>query len=88
MKVWLDGRVQNGDQARIPVVDHGLLYGDGVFEGLRVVARRVFRLDAHLERLRISAKAIGLKLPYPSEEIARIVCDTARAFVWCLWQSS
>ena len=45
MKVWIDGEIVDGAQARVPVTDHGLLYGDGVFEGLRVYAGRVFRID-------------------------------------------
>ena len=63
MKVWIEGRVVDGSEARIPVTDHGLLYGDGVFEGIRLAGGRVFRLDSHLERLRHSARAIGLELP-------------------------
>ncbi len=63
MKVWIDGAVIDGEDARLPVTDHGLLYGDGVFEGLRVYGGRVFRIGAHLDRLRISARAIGLALP-------------------------
>lgn len=57
MKVWLDGKVRDPEQARIPVSDHGLLYGDGVFEGIRVYAGRVFQLPRHLERLRLSARS-------------------------------
>ena len=58
MKVWIEGRIVDGADARIPVTDHGLLYGDGVFEGIRLYSGRVFRLDSHLERLRHSARAI------------------------------
>lgn len=80
MKVWLDGKIVEGSEAKISVLDHGLLYGDGVFEGLRILNRRVFRLDDHLRRLTVSAKAIGLTLPRPLEEIGSIVLQTARAF--------
>jgi len=80
MKVWIDGRVVDGADARIPVTDHGLLYGDGVFEGIRVYARRVFRLDLHLARLATSARAIGLGLPGGIEAMREIVLATARAF--------
>ncbi len=79
MKVWIDGRVVDGAEARVPVTDHGLLYGDGVFEGIRAYGRRVFRLDDHLTRLEISARAIGLALP-PRARLREIVLDTARAF--------
>ncbi len=80
MKVWLDGQVRDPEQARIPVTDHGLLYGDGVFEGIRVYAGRVFQLPRHLERLRLSARAIGLELPYPLARLHAIVCETLSAF--------
>ena len=62
-KVWLDGAIVDADQASVPVTDHGLLYGDGIFEGIRVFAGRVFRLDDHLARFAVSAKGIGLTLP-------------------------
>ncbi len=80
MKVWLDGRVVDSAEARIPVNDHGFLYGDGVFEGIRVYARRVFRLERHLERLAVSAAAIGLELPGGAAAMRAIVLETTRAF--------
>jgi branched-chain amino acid aminotransferase len=80
MKVWIDGRVVDGSEARVPVLDHGLLYGDGVFEGIRIYRRRVFRLDDHLRRFRAGAKALALKLPRESDAVREIVLETARAF--------
>jgi branched-chain amino acid aminotransferase len=80
MKVWIEGRIVDGAEARIPVTDHGLLYGDGVFEGIRLYAGRVFRLDTHVERLRHSARAIGLELPGGAGAVREIVIETARAF--------
>ena len=80
MKVWIEGRVVDGSEARIPVTDHGLLYGDGVFEGIRLAGGRVFRLDTHLARLSHSARAIGLELPGGIDSIRKIVLETARAF--------
>jgi branched-chain amino acid aminotransferase len=80
MKVWIEGRIVDGADARIPVTDHGLLYGDGVFEGIRLYAGRVFKLDSHLERLRHSARAIGLELPGGTAAVREIVIATARAF--------
>ena len=62
-RAWLDGRVIPLDEARIPITDHGLLYGDGIFEGIRITAGRVFRLDDHLARFATAARAIGLALP-------------------------
>jgi len=80
MKVWIDGAVVSGDEALVPVTDHGLLYGDGVFEGIRAYGRRVFRLDDHLARLRVSARAIALALPHPEPHVREIVLETLRAF--------
>ena len=79
MKIYIDGTFFSRDDARISVFDHGLLYGDGVFEGLRVYRRRVFRLDAHLARLADSAQAIGLTLPLDQPTLAEAVRDTVRA---------
>lgn len=78
-KVWLDGRVVNGEDARISVFDHGLLYGDGIFEGMRVYAGRVFRQADHLKRLAVSAKAVGLRLP-DDIDLPRVISDTVHAF--------
>ncbi|MCB1759424.1 MAG: aminotransferase class IV [Gammaproteobacteria bacterium] len=70
---WINHRVVPADQAAIPVMDHGLLYGDGIFEGLRFYHGRVFKLEQHLRRLERSARAIALQLPYPLDEIASIL---------------
>jgi branched-chain amino acid aminotransferase len=80
VKVWLDGRVMDGRDARVPVSDHGLLYGDGVFEGIRAYAGRVFRLDDHLARIAVSASAIALDLPGGTRALREIVLETLRAF--------
>ncbi len=79
MKIYIDGRLYPREEARISVFDHGLLYGDGVFEGLRIYARRVFRMDAHLARLAASAQAIGLALPLERAQLADAVRETVRA---------
>jgi branched-chain amino acid aminotransferase len=79
MKIWIDGRITGEADARIPVTDHGLLYGDGVFEGMRIYDRRVFRLRDHLRRLEVGASAIGLELPGGTEALSRAVLETARA---------
>lgn len=76
MKVWIDDGLCADGEDRISVRDHGLLYGDGVFEGLRVYARRVFRLDAHLERLALGARALGIELPGGLRDV---VLGTSRA---------
>lgn len=70
---WIDGRIVPAAEARVSVLDHGLLYGDGVFEGIRYYGRRAFRLRAHLERLDASARAIALALPYAPDDLAAAV---------------
>ncbi len=77
---WLDGEIRPLDQARIPVTDHGLLYGDGVFEGIRFYHGRPFLLAEHLTRLADSARAIALRLPRPLVEIADIVHAVVTAY--------
>jgi branched-chain amino acid aminotransferase len=78
-KVWINGKLLDKDDAKISVYDHGLLYGDGVFEGLRSYGGKVFRLEAHLKRLWNSAKAILLEIPMSREEMARAVNETLKA---------
>ena len=79
MKIYLDGNLVDSAEAKISVFDHGLLYGDGIFEGIRLYGGNVFRLDEHLERLEYSAKAILLKLPWSRKEISDAICATCRA---------
>jgi branched-chain amino acid aminotransferase len=79
MLVSIDGRLVPRAEARVSVFDHGLLYGDGVFEGIRIYARRIFRLDAHLARLEASAHAIGLRLPMDRAALAEAVTEAVRA---------
>lgn len=71
--VWIDGKWYDRSTAVVSVFDHGLLYGDGVFEGIRVYGGRVFRLGAHLDRLYASAKAIWLDVPMAKPDMARVV---------------
>ncbi|HEY3754886.1 MAG TPA: branched-chain-amino-acid transaminase [Opitutaceae bacterium] len=78
MKIYLDGRFVDEADAKVSVFDHGLLYGDGVFEGIRLYDGNVFRLDEHLERLEYSAKAILLDLPASRAELAQATCETCR----------
>lgn len=68
-RVWLDGELVPAERASVSVFDHGLLYGDGVFEGLRLYNHRVFKLRTHLRRLFDSAKAIRLEIPYTLDEL-------------------
>ena len=78
-KVWMNGAVVDGADARVSVFDHGLLYGDGIFEGIRVYSGRVFRQADHLKRLALSARAIGLELP-SDIDFPSVIEETVRAF--------
>lgn len=77
MKIWIDGELVDETDAKISVFDHGLLYGDGVFEGIRVYNGRIFELKAHIRRLYESAKAIRLDIPMSREELIKAVEKTA-----------
>jgi branched-chain amino acid aminotransferase len=76
--IYLDGRLVPKEQAVVSVFDHGLLYGDGIFEGIRAYNGRVFRLDAHLERLFRSARALILDVGMTHEELKKAVLDVLR----------
>jgi branched-chain amino acid aminotransferase len=77
--IFMNDRLVPEDEARVSVFDHGLLYGDGVFEGLRSYAGKVFRLEAHIDRLFASARAICLEIPLSKEAVAKAVNDTLAA---------
>jgi branched-chain amino acid aminotransferase len=79
MKIWLDGNLVEESEAKISVFDHGLLYGDGIFEGIRFYNGRVFRLEEHIRRLYDSAKAILLNMPWTQEEVCKFTCETVAA---------
>ena len=79
MLVYLDGRLLPKDKATVSVFDHGFLYGDGVFEGIRVYEGRLFRLRAHVDRLYESARAIALAVPLEKEEMVDAVERTVAA---------
>ena len=79
MKIFLDGKLVDAAEAKVSVFDHGVLYGDGIFEGIRLYSGNVFRLEEHLERLEYSAKALMLKLPMTRAELSAAVCETCRA---------
>ncbi|MEZ6118304.1 MAG: branched-chain-amino-acid transaminase [Pirellulaceae bacterium] len=76
LKVYINGQLFDKEDAKISVYDHGLLYGDGVFEGMRSYIGKVFRLDEHLDRLWKSARAICLNIPISQDEMAKAVNDT------------
>lgn len=77
--VFIDGKYyDNREDARVSVWDHGFLYGDGIFEGIRVYNGKVFRCREHLQRLYDSAKTVAIKIPYPIDEMEKIMIDTIR----------
>lgn len=78
MKIYLDGKFVDEADAKVSVFDHGLLYGDGVFEGIRLYSGNIFRLEEHLERLEYSAKAIMLQVPLSRKELSDATCETCR----------
>jgi branched-chain amino acid aminotransferase len=77
---WMNGKIISPSDAKISVFDHGLLYGDGVFEGIRFYHRRAFRLTDHLQRLYRSAAAIRLSIPYVQSELTDAITETISAF--------
>ncbi len=79
LKIYINGTLYDKEDAKISVYDHGLLYGDGVFEGMRVYGGKVFRMPEHLERLWNSAKAIWLEIPMTPEALGQAVNETVKA---------
>jgi len=79
MKIFIDGKFYSERDAKVSVFDHGFLYGDGVFEGVRAYHGRVFKLKEHVDRLFYSAKAILLDIPMTPEQISRAVIESCRA---------
>ena len=79
MKIWLDGKLVEQEEAKTSVFDHGTLYGDGIFEGIRFYNKRVFRLEDHMDRLYNCAHYLLLDIPYTQEELSNAVCETVAA---------
>jgi branched-chain amino acid aminotransferase len=78
LKIYIDGNFHDQAEAKISVFDHGLLYGDGVFEGIRFYNDRVFRLEEHIDRLWDSARAIALDMPMSKSELVAAILETIR----------
>ena len=78
MKVYINGKYYDENEAKVSVFDHGFMYGDGIFEGIRLYNKNVFKLPKHIDRLFRSAKAICLDLPWSKQEIIDAVCDACR----------
>ena len=79
LKIWLDGKLVDQERAVVSVFDHGLLYGDGVFEGIRSYDGLVFKLDEHLDRLYESAHTLTLEIPLSKTQMSRAVVETLKA---------
>jgi len=79
MMIYINGEILPENEAKISVLDHGLLYGDGIFEGIRLYGGKIFRLKEHLTRLEMSARSIMMRIPWSPEEITEAMCATVRA---------
>ncbi|MBW2497073.1 MAG: aminotransferase class IV [Deltaproteobacteria bacterium] len=77
---WIEGRIVPVREARIPVLDHGFLFGDGVFEGIRLTRRGIFRFDDHLGRLATAARAVGIEVPGGFDRVRDVARETTRAW--------
>ena len=79
LKIWLDGKLVPTAEAKVSVFSHGVLYGDGVFEGIRIYHGRIFECDAHMKRFANSLKAIRMDIPWTTDDIVAAMRDTLRA---------
>ena len=79
MKIWLNGKLVDKQDAKLSVFDHGILYGDGVFEGIRVYDRKIFQAQAHIDRLFDSARELRLPIPQTKQELIDAMYETVRA---------
>src|SRR5438094_1219341 len=77
-KVYINGKLYDKNEAKVSVYDHGFLYGDGVFEGIRVYGGKVFRLGEHIDRLYDSARHIWLEIPQSKEQMIEAVQQTVK----------
>jgi len=85
LKVYLNGEFVPEEEAKVSVFDHGFLYGDGVFEGIRAYDGYVFKLEEHLDRLYDSARAINLEIPMARAELREAISSPAG---WATWGST
>jgi len=77
---WIDGEIVAAAEARLPILDHGFLFGDGVFEGIRLTPAGIFRLDDHMKRLATAALAVGIEVPGGFERVREVARETTRAW--------
>jgi branched-chain amino acid aminotransferase len=78
-KIYINGKLYDKAEAKVSVYDHGFLYGDGVFEGIRIYGGKIFRLAQHIDRLYDSARAIGLEIPLNRQQMTDAVVSTVKA---------
>ena len=76
---WIEGRIVPAEDAKVSILDHGFLFGDGIFEGIRVTPKGIFRLDDHMKRLATAGRAVGITPEGGFERVREIACETARA---------
>src|SRR5690349_11171168 len=76
--VWLNGEITPLEQAKVSVADHAHLYGDGLFEGIRIYGRKVFKLDEHLDRLYTGLKYMGIAMHIPQDELKSTILEVCR----------
>lgn len=76
--IYIDGKFVPGEEAKVSVFDHGYLYGDGIFEGIRAYYNSIFRLEDHMERLYNSAKGINMEIPIDKEQMKEVILETCR----------
>jgi branched-chain amino acid aminotransferase len=77
---WVEGKIVPVAEARVPVLDHGFLYGDGVFEGIRVTPAGIFRFDDHMKRLETASRAVGIEIAGGMDQVREVARETARAW--------
>jgi branched-chain amino acid aminotransferase len=77
---WIDGEIVPAAEARLPILDHGFLFGDGVFEGIRVTPAGIFRLDDHMKRLSTAALSVGIEVPGGFGRVREVARETTRAW--------
>lgn len=78
LKIYIDGKYYDEENAKVSVFDHGYLYGDGIFEGIRAYHNSIFRLQEHVDRLFESARAIGMEIPLSKSDMAEVILETCR----------
>ena len=77
---WIDGQIMPAAEARLPILDHGFLFGDGIFEGIRVTPAGIFRFEDHMKRLATAARAVGIEVPGGFERVREVARETTRAW--------